>query len=146
MERIIQEKISADHLLYVSLKYTKTADVILNLLDRWRSLIENSVDIILEKAKRKRLLKVVPSAPKLKFDKVRELFKKNPAVAEALELHAFFRTVPELEKLRENEFRKNVTLKVLSKGNWIDINVDKLKEYASMVERFISEVKQFLSK
>jgi len=32
MEDIIQEKISADHLLYVSLKYTKTCDVIINNL------------------------------------------------------------------------------------------------------------------
>jgi len=51
MERIIQEKISADHLLYVSLKYTKTTDVILNLIARWRSIIDLCIDKILEKAK-----------------------------------------------------------------------------------------------
>ena len=39
MEEIIQEKISADHLLYVSLKYTKTCDVVLNLILRWRRMI-----------------------------------------------------------------------------------------------------------
>ena len=43
MEEIIQEKISADHLLYVSLKYTKTCDVIINLLLRWRKMIDTSI-------------------------------------------------------------------------------------------------------
>ena len=50
IEEIIKEKTSADHLLYVSLKYTKTCDVILNLLARWKSLIELSFDTILEEA------------------------------------------------------------------------------------------------
>ena len=49
IEEIIKEKTSADHLLYVSLKYTKTCDVILNLIARWKSLIEVSFDAILEK-------------------------------------------------------------------------------------------------
>ena len=47
---IMKEKISADHLLYVSLKYTKTCDVILNLISRWQSMIEISFDALLEKA------------------------------------------------------------------------------------------------
>ncbi len=54
MEEIIQEKISADHLLYVSLKYTKTCDVILNLILRWKRMIETSINGILKHAKKKR--------------------------------------------------------------------------------------------
>ena len=46
MEKIIKEKISADHLLYVSLKYTKTCDVIINLLLRWKIMIDIGIDII----------------------------------------------------------------------------------------------------
>jgi hypothetical protein len=53
MEEIIQEKISADHLLYVSLKYTKTCDVIMNLLLRWKRMIEVSIEKIFEHAKKK---------------------------------------------------------------------------------------------
>src|SRR3989338_3770991 len=35
-QKVEKEKRIADHLLYVSLKYTKTGDVILNLIERWR--------------------------------------------------------------------------------------------------------------
>ncbi len=73
MERIMQEKISADHLLYVSLKYTKTADVILNLIARWKSLIELSFDVLLEKARKKKLISKVPTVPKKKVEEIREI-------------------------------------------------------------------------
>ena len=40
LEKIIKEKISADHLLYVSMKYTKTCDVMINLLKRWKIMMD----------------------------------------------------------------------------------------------------------
>ena len=144
MERIIQEKISADHLLYVSLKYTKTADVMLNLIARWTSMIEMSINRLLEQAKKKRLIKSIPTAPKPKLDLVKELYKKNEDIINSLNVYEFFKKIPDLEKLRENEFRKNFCLKVLYKGEWIIIDMDKLKEYALILERFISQIKQIL--
>lgn len=144
MERIIQEKISADHLLYVSLKYTKTCDVILNLITRWRSMIDLGILSLLETAKKKKLIKSIPDASKMQVDKVKEIYKKNPEILQVMELYEFFKKIDELEKLRENEFRKNVTLKVLYRGEWISIDIEKLKEYSLILERFISYLKQLL--
>jgi len=144
MEEIIQEKISADHLLYVSLKYTKTTDVILNLIARWRSMIEKAIEKLLEKAKKDKKIKTIPIAPKLKIDKIKEIYKKNPNIIKTMDLYEFFKRVDNLEKIRENEFRRHVTLKVLDKGKWIDINMDKLKEYSEILERFITNLKQIL--
>ena len=144
MDLIIQEKISADHLLYVSLKYTKTTDVILNLIARWRSLIEMCVEKLLEKAKKKKKINSIPSVPKLRIDKIREIYKKNPEIIETIDLYDFFKIIDKLEKIRENEFRKNMTLKVLYRGEWISIDLEKLKEYNGKLERFISSLKQFL--
>jgi len=144
MERIMQEKISADHLLYVSLKYTKTADVILNLIARWKSLIECSFDRLLEKAKKKKLISKLPSVPRKKIEAVKEIFKKEKEILDVLELYEFFSVIDKLEKVRESEFRKNITLKVLYRGGWVDINMDKLKEYHGLLEKFISKLKQFL--
>ncbi|MFH1308329.1 MAG: hypothetical protein ABIH72_05745 [archaeon] len=145
MERIIQEKISADHLLYVSLKYTKTGDVMLNLITRWKSMIDGCINRMLEKAKKKKVIKSIPLAPKQKIDKIREIYKKNPDIIETMNLYEFFKRTENAEKLKEHEFRKNVTLKILDRGEWIDINLDKLKEYNLILERFISQTKQILS-
>ena len=60
IDDIIKEKISADHLLYVSLKYTKTCDVIINLLLRWKIMIDKSMEVLVENAKKKKKWKKVP--------------------------------------------------------------------------------------
>lgn len=144
MDRIIQEKISADHLLYVSLKYTKTADVILNLLSRWRNMIDLSIDSLLEKAKKEKKIKAIPLAPKPKVDLLKQVYKKDNEVLQALDLYEFWKKIPDLEKTKEQEFRKNVTLKVSYKGEWIDINMDKLKEYSVSMENFIDKLKKLI--
>ena len=146
MEEIIQEKISADHLLYVSLKYTKTCDVILNLLLRWRRMIETSIDAILKQAKKKKKISSIPTNPVGKIETIKILFKKDKDFIKVIEFYEMLRKVEELRKERIGEFRKNVTLKIFYQGKEININLEQLKIYADMLEKFISTTKQFLNK
>lgn len=144
MEDIIQEKISADHLLYVSLKYTKTCDVIMNLLLRWRRMIETSIDSTLKHAQKKKKIKSVPENSVKKLDEVKKLFKKDKDYQKVLEFYEMLRKLEELRCERIGEFRKNVSLKIMYRGEEIPVNLEKLKEYAEMLEKFISTTKQFL--
>jgi len=144
MEDIIQEKISADHLLYVSLKYTKTCDVIKNLILRWRKMIETSIDVILVHAKKRGKISSVPSSPVGKIETIEKLFKKEANFLRAIEEYKMFRKIDELKCERIGEFRKNVNLRVFYQGKEININLEKLKEYAEMLEMFINTTKQFL--
>ncbi|MBU2616446.1 MAG: hypothetical protein KKB79_00485 [Nanoarchaeota archaeon] len=146
MEEIIQEKISADHLLYVSLKYTKTCDVIMNLIVRWRRMIEVSIEEVLKQAKKKKKISSIPTNPIGKIEAVKNLFKKEKEFQEVIEMYEMFRKIEDLRKERIGEFRKNVTLKVFYRGEDININLDMLKLYAERLEKFISLVKQFLLK
>ncbi|MBT96959.1 MAG: hypothetical protein QF567_01885 [Candidatus Pacearchaeota archaeon] len=146
MEEIIQEKISADHLLYVSLKYTKTCDVITNLIIRWRRLIDTSIDKIMKHAKKKKKISSVPLNPIKKIEQVRKLFKKDKNFLEVINMYEMFRKIEELRKERIGEFRKNVTLRVFYRGKEININLELLKIYADRLEKFISTTKQFLLK
>jgi hypothetical protein len=141
MDEIIKEKISADHLLYVSLKYTKTCDVIINLLLRWKVMIDLSMDNLIEKAKKQKKWKPVLDAPRAKLIQLKQIYAKEPVVAPVLELYELFRDVEKLPKVREGEFRKGVNLKLTYKGQEININLDKLKEYSEILERFISYLK-----
>ncbi len=141
MEHIIKEKISADHLLYVSLKYTKTCDVIINLLLRWKHMIELGMDVLVEKAKKQKKWKPVPDAPRAKLVQLKKLYASDAMMSETLQLYELFRDVEQLEKVRESEFRKGVNLKVTYKGEIVNINLDKLKEYSAVLERFISSLK-----
>jgi len=144
MEDIIQEKISADHLLYVSLKYTKTCDVIMNLLLRWRGMIDTSVEAILRHAKKKGKIKEIPENAVQKIDTVKKLFKDDKNFLKVIEFYQMLRKIEKLKQDRRGEFRKNVTLKLYYQGKEIEVNLDKLKEYSDMLEKFISTTKQFL--
>lgn len=141
MEDIIKEKISADHLLYVSLKYTKTCDVIINLLSRWKNMIEKGMERLVQKAKKDKKWKPVPDAPRAKIVQLRNLYVNKPEVIQVLDLYELFREMDKLEKVRENEFRKGVNLRVIYKGQIVNINLNQLKDYAAILERFISYIK-----
>ena len=141
MEEIIKEKISADHLLYVSLKYTKTCDVIINLLSRWKNLIDRGMDRLVAKAKKEKKWKPVPDAPLAKLIQLRKIYENRPDVLETLSLYELFRDIEKVEKVRENEFRKGVNLKVTYRNQIVNINLNKLKDYAAILERFISYIK-----
>ncbi len=146
MDEIIQEKISADHLLYVSLKYTKTCDVIVNLILRWRKMIEVSIDAMLKHAKQKKKIKVLPANPIQKIEQIKKLFKKDKNFLDTIESYEMFKKIEELRKERIGEFRKNVNLRIFYRGKEINVNLEQLKIYAAMLENFISSTKQFLSK
>jgi len=144
LERIMKEKISADHLLYVSLKYTKTCDVILNLIRRWTIMTDDAVYGLLEQLKKKKKIPVIPVAPRQRIEIIKKQFSKAPEVMKAMEIYEFFKKIDNLKTIRESEFRKDVRLKIYDGAQETIVNLDKLKEYAAILESFISYVKQFL--
>jgi hypothetical protein len=144
MEEIIQEKISADHLLYVSLKYTKTCDVIKNLILRWRKMIETAIEEILKHAKKRKKVSSISSNPLGKIEEIKKLFKKDKNFLDVLEMYEMFRKIDELRTERIGEFRKNVALRIFYQGKEINVDLEKLKDYAEKLEKFISTTKQFL--
>ena len=149
LEKIIKEKTSADHLMYVSMKYTKTCDVMINLLKRWKIMMDHSFDGILEQAKKKKLKKIpkkLPTAPKLKVDLIKEVFEDTPEIMDAVKEYEMFKLIDVLKNTKAGEFRKGVCLTVIYKGEEVRIDLDKLKEYAEILETFINYTKQFLTK
>lgn len=144
LEKIMKEKISADHLLYVSMKYTKTCDVMINLIKRWKVMMDYSFDSLLQKAKKKKMINFIPSAPKLKLDVLKSAFAKNPEILNVIKEYEMFKLIDLLPKSKENEFRKGVCLKISYKLNEVPINLDKLKEYSETIQKFIDFTKSFL--
>lgn len=107
-------------------------------------MIETSIEKILEHAKKKRKISSVSTNPVGMIEQIRSLFKKDKEFLEVIDLYEMFRKIRELRTERIGEFRKNVTLKVFYQGKEVDVNLEKLKEYAELLEKFISKVKQFL--
>jgi len=141
MDEIIHEKISADHLLYVSLKYTKTCDVIMNLLLRWRKMIDTCIIRMLKESKKDGKIPEVSDNAIGRITQIKVLLKKDKNALDTISFFMMLRKLENLQIERIGEFRKNVTLKVTFRGDVIDINLDKLKEYAEMLEKFVELTK-----
>lgn len=109
-------------------------------------MMDYAFDAMLDQAKKKKVIKKIPDAPKLRIDLVRETFKDEPAVMAALDEYMLFKLIDILKKTKESEFRKGVCLRVMFKMEEVAINLDKLKEYAEIEENFINFVKEYLNK
>lgn len=145
MHDVEKEIRSAQHLLYVSLKYTKTCDVILNLMHRWESIIDLCMTLLLNKLKKDKVIKDIPIAPKMKVDILAKVFKRKDEIKNALILFSFFRKVPQYKLLREHEFRKNVALVIIEPNNKeTRVDMDKLKYWEETLENFINFVRAYL--
>jgi hypothetical protein len=143
IEEIIKDKTSADHLLYVSLKYTKTGDVILNLLSRWKNLMELSFDFLINNRIEAGKIPECPISPKQRIEFMKKYFKKEEAIQEIIPMYIFFKRVPDLPKTRVGEFRKNVALNVKMPKEIVSINMEALGIYAERVEKFMNVVKTY---
>ena len=104
-------------------------------------MIEFAMEELIEKAKKKKKWKTVAEAPRAKLMELKNVYASQKDITDTLELYELFRDIEKLDKIRENEFRKGVNLKVFYKGEAININLDKLKEYSDVLERFISALK-----
>ncbi len=79
-----------------------------------------------------------------KIEAIKMLFKKDKEFLKVIDMYEMFRKIEELKKERMGEFRKNVNLRIFYRGEEININLEQLKIYADMLEKFISTTKQFL--
>lgn len=107
-------------------------------------MIEISIDALLRQAKKKKKISKIPENSVKKIEALRKIFKKDKDIMTTLEAYEMLRKLEGLRTDRTGEFRKNVRLRIFYKGEEIDVDLEKLKEYASLLEKFISRVKQFL--
>ncbi|MEM4703055.1 MAG: hypothetical protein QXP53_01035 [Candidatus Pacearchaeota archaeon] len=134
IKEIRREQKMAEHLFYVSLKYTKSGDVILNLIERWEKMTGSCIELLLKKAKKKKQITSIPIAPKVKEILVKKIYK---GIDNIIDLYDLFRKMPNLEKIKEHEFRKNVAVRVIDQGKEIEINMEKLKKWYEMFNDFV---------
>lgn len=141
LDQFERERKSAEHLLYVSLKYTKTSEVILNLLIRWEAMIDRGIELLIQKAKKKK--SDIPTAPKARELLVRKLYK-DKIVLDIMDLYAIFRRIYTTEKIREFEFRKNLAVRVTIDNKETVINLEKLHEWDALLREFYFYIRKMV--
>ncbi len=125
-----------EHIIYVSLKYTRTVDVIINALHRLVGTFDMIMEAFLEKAREEGRLDALPKSPGLRATRLRELYPQDLEIARYLEFYTFIRNLLKSEHQRKQEYRRHVGLIVELDHSTAEINIDNLVNCERFVHQF----------
>ncbi len=128
----------ADHLLFVSLKYTRTVDIIKHIIERLLNCYGFIFESLLEHLKEQKKIAEIPSAPVKKAELLKKLHSHDQKIADTVDFYLLLRKVDRAEFTRAREYRRHVTMTAIVDGSKIDIDIDKITEYYKNTREFIT--------
>jgi hypothetical protein len=127
----------ADHLFYVSLKYTRTVDVIKSVIERLINAYMFTIEAVLINQKEKGVIDDLPKIPKLRADLIKKEFSNDHFIQDAISFFLFLRKIDKANFTRKNEYRRHVTMTVLLGEHKVEIKIDTIKEYFEKAKEFV---------
>jgi hypothetical protein len=124
-----QEIKRAEHLLFVSLKYTRTADVIRSLIARLIAAFDFIMDGILNKKEASNEIITMPTTPFEKTTILKKLYEDNNEILEFLDFYLLMRKISRNHGEGLHEFRRNLTLHTSVDNQKIEITIDIIGDY-----------------
>ncbi len=138
----IEELKRADHLIFVSLKYTRTCDIIKHIIERLVSCADFMFDHLLSAAREQGKIQTIPTAPTAKAEEIKKLHKDDPKIQDFVEFYLFLKKITRSKFTRRQEYRRHVTMVCVVENNVIEINIDKIEEYFNKTKEFVDYVKE----
>ena len=142
----IQELKRVDHLFWVSLKYTRTVDIIKHVIDRLISCISFGLESLLKYAKEKKLVTDIPINQGLRCDLLKKTFPDDEELLDHINFYLRLRKLSKAEFTRREEFRRHVTMiATIDKGEVVEVSIDSLKEDYDKIRKFMTFVKKIIN-
>jgi hypothetical protein len=134
-----------DHLIYVSLKYTRTIDIFLNAMGRMIDAYEFMFDALLKHAVENKKLAEIPKTPIEKGNLVKELYADDEQVIKNVNLFFLMRKLVKVQVHgKEQEYRRHVTMRTIVDGKEEIIDIDNLTEHYHAQMEFFQKVKKII--
>lgn len=132
----------ADHLIYISLKYTRTCDIMMNVVSRMIGAFDDLIHASLLNLKDVGKIKNIPES---KTNRAEELLKSKRGFKSYIDLYFLLKRIYSSDFIRREEYRKNVTLiSQLGPDENLEITVPILTEYFKKTREFITVVEEFI--
>lgn len=144
LEAAREEMKRADHLLYVSLKYTRTVDVLKSLLERLINALDATTDDLLEYALEKKKIREKPENLGLKGELAKKTFK-DETINEMIDFALTLKKINRAEYKRSREFRRHVTMTAITDTGIVNINIDVIKEYYFKTRDYIEHAEKLIT-
>ncbi|PIN80250.1 hypothetical protein COV11_04345 [Candidatus Woesearchaeota archaeon CG10_big_fil_rev_8_21_14_0_10_30_7] len=133
----------ADHLFFVSLKYTRTVDVLKSLVMRLISSFHSANQALLQKVQETGEIEELPELPRIIVDKVKTCYA-NENLSNYLDLYLLLRRIDRAEFERAREFRRHVTMTAFVDDEKIEITIDIAFDYYTKTKEYLNQVRQIL--
>ena len=139
IESAEEELKRADHLIFVSLKYTRTCDIMKNAIKRMIVAYDLMMLDYLESKRKKQSMEEVPISSKERVALVKKLLGNN--VKKYITLYNLLKEIAKSEYTATEEFRKNVTMTLKGK-KVIAVKVENLYNYLEVTKEFVVFMRQ----
>ena len=118
----------SDHLIYVSLKYTRTVDVIKSIVERLINCIELLITALVDKSLDEKKIAETPQNVIQKCQKVKEIYH-DPMIEEMCNFFLKLRKIDKAQFTRSSEYRRHVTMAVMVDDVVLNIDIDTIKAF-----------------
>jgi len=142
IENAVEELKRVDHSIFVSLKYTRTVDILVNILTRMVDCYEFLFEALLKYAVERKMTSEIPATPKERCVLIKHLFKEQE-VHDNVDLYFLLKAMLKVTYTRENEYRRHVTMKAIVAGREEIININIISQYYEILTSFFHLVDNF---
>lgn len=145
IEEASEELKRVDHLVFVSLKYTRTVDVLLNAASRMIDAYEAMFKALLTKAKDARKIPDIPDTPIERGEAIQQLYSHDDEIVNNVELFFLLRKIKRSKSYdKEEEYRRHVAMRTVIDGREEVLNIDIITKYYAFQKEFFEKIKDIL--
>jgi hypothetical protein len=134
-----------DHLIYVSLKYTRTVDVLINIMIRMIDAYDFKMESLLDYAQKKGLIASKPETPREKGNLLKKTFKEDEKIRDNIDLYFLLRKLVKTSHTKESEYRRHVAMRAFVDGKEEVVNIDNITNYYHFQLDFLNYVREMIS-
>ena len=143
LDQAKEELKRVDHLIYVSLKYTRTVDVLKSVIERMINAYGFAIDVLLKKALEGKEIDKIPDRDLLKAELVKKVYDEE-SVHDNMNTYLLFRKLKNVEYKKSDEYRRHVAMTSEVDGKVIIIDIDSISDYYKKIQNFIKYIEELI--
>jgi hypothetical protein len=133
-----------DHLIYVSLKYTRTVDVLVSVIERMITFFDHLLEALLKKFKDDDKVDVIQKSPGLRCEQLRGI-TEDETILEIIDFYLFLRKLIRMDRDTINEYKRHVAMVVEMDENTYTIGIDEVTEYHKRIKDYLDYINNLIS-
>ena len=129
-----------DHLIFVTLKYTRTVDIICTIIGKFILTLDHQTEKYYSMQLEKGKIKEIPRVPLMRMKKLEQIHIKDTKIKDMVDFYVQLKAIYNADFKAKEEYRKNVTL--VTKGK--EINIAMLKDYVETTKDYVNYIEELL--